>query len=127
LQLQRRLAELFPRTRLFDKPQPGTFAAPAIWFARATKSGTSMRTQLSKRIPVLVTLAVVVFGVVAMLVVDHGPWSGPKVRTAEVHTTTTGSARAAGAMVTPTMRQSDLEPVAPGPRPVERATIPATR
>jgi hypothetical protein len=84
-----------------------------------------MSTQLSKRIPVVVTLAVAVFGVVAMLVVDHGPWSGPKVHTAELHTTTAGSAHAAGATVTPTMPQLGLEPTAPGPKPVQPAATPA--
>lgn len=84
-----------------------------------------MATHMSKRVPVVVTLAIAVFGVVAMLVVDHGPWSGPRIRPAEVHATTTGSARAAGATVTPTLRQPGLEPVAPGPKPVHPATTPA--
>lgn len=40
--------------------------------------------------PAMVALAVAVFGILAMLVVDHGPWSRPHVQTAQVadHTTT---------------------------------------
>jgi hypothetical protein len=84
-----------------------------------------MRTKLSERSPVGIALAVAIFGVVAMLVVDHGPWSRPKVRTAEVYTSTSDAARAVGATVTPTSRQPELEPVAPGPQPAQPAN-PAT-
>jgi hypothetical protein len=43
--------------------------------------------------PVVVAMAVAGFGVLAMLVVDHGPWSRPKVQTAEVaNYKTTGEA-----------------------------------
>jgi hypothetical protein len=77
--------------------------------------------------PVLIASAVAVFGVLAMLIVDHGPWNKPKVRTAEVHnyTTTGDAARAVGATVTPTEPQSQVEPVAPGPKPAQPAN-PAT-
>jgi hypothetical protein len=34
--------------------------------------------------PVVIAAAVAIFGVLAMLIVDHGPWSHPKVQTAEV-------------------------------------------
>jgi hypothetical protein len=37
-------------------------------------------------LPVIVAMAVAVFGVLAMLIVDHGPWSRPRVQTAEVAT-----------------------------------------
>ena len=33
--------------------------------------------------PVVFALAVAVFGVLAMLIVDHGPWSKPHLQTAE--------------------------------------------
>jgi hypothetical protein len=77
--------------------------------------------------PVLVTAAVAIFGVLAMLIVDHGPWNHPKVETAEVanYKTTGAAARAAGAMVTPTAPKPELEPDAPGPKPAQPAN-PAT-
>jgi len=67
--------------------------------------------------PVVVAMAVAGFGVLAMLVVDHGPWSRPKVQSAEVanYKTTGDAARAAGATVTPTAPKPVLEPIAPGP------------
>jgi hypothetical protein len=79
------------------------------------------------RRPVAISLAVAVFGVSAILVVDHGPWSKPKVQTAEVvnYTTTGDAARAAGATVLPTEPKPQLEPVPPGPKrvhPVNPAT-----
>jgi hypothetical protein len=71
-------------------------------------------------VPLFVAAAVAVLGVVGMLIVDHGPWNKPKVQTAEVaHYSTTGeAARAVGAMVVPTEPKSQLEPDAPGPKPV---------
>jgi hypothetical protein len=74
------------------------------------------------RSPIMAALAVAVFGVLAMLVVDHGPWSRPHVQGAEVDYTTTGAAaRAVGATVTPTAPKAELEPVAPGPKPAQPA------
>jgi hypothetical protein len=74
------------------------------------------------RSPVAVAAAVAIFGVMAMLVVDHGPWSRPHVQGAEVDYTTTGAAaRAAGATVTPTASKSELEPDVPGPKPAQPA------
>ena len=72
--------------------------------------------------PVVVAMAVAGFGVLAMLIVDHGPWSNPKVQTAEVanYKTTGEAARAAGATVTPTAPKPALEPVAPGRSPRSR-------
>jgi len=61
-------------------------------------------------------------GVLAMLLVDHGPWTRPKVQTAEVNHKTTGdAARAVGAKVTPTAPKSELEPNVPGPKPAQPA------
>jgi hypothetical protein len=73
--------------------------------------------------PVVIAIAVAIFGVLAMLIVDHGPWSHPRVQTAEVaHSKTTGAAaRAAGATVTPTAPKPELEPDAPGPKPAQPA------
>ena len=73
--------------------------------------------------PALVVLAVAIFSVLAMLLVDHGPWSGPAIQTADIaiYRTTGEAARAAGATVTPTAPKPPLEPLAPGPKPAEPA------
>ncbi len=71
--------------------------------------------------PALVALAVAAFGLLAMLVVDHGPWSGRHVQTAEMarHRTTGEAARAAGAGVQPTEPKRGIEPEPPLPKQVE--------
>jgi hypothetical protein len=76
------------------------------------------RSRISRRGPLIASLAVAVFGVLAMLMVDHGPWSRPQVQTAEVATykTTGEAARAVGASVTPTAPKAASEPAAPGPK-----------
>lgn len=72
--------------------------------------------------PLAVALAVAVFGVAAMLLVDHGPWNKPHLRTAMInYGTTEAAARAAGARVTPTVRKPVIEPEAPGPKPAQPA------
>ena len=70
-----------------------------------------------------VAIAVAVFGVLAMLIVDHGPWTRPRVQTAEVanYKTTDDAARAVRAKVTPTAPKSELEPTVPGPKRAEPA------
>jgi len=79
----------------------------------------------SARLTVIAALAVAIFGVLAMLIVDHGPWARPKVQTAEVanHKTTGAAARAAGATVTPTPAKPEIEPAAPGPKPAQPAEV----
>ena len=74
--------------------------------------------------PVIVAIAVAIFGVSAMLMVDHGPWSRPNVQTAEAanHQTTGQAARAAGAAVAQTAPRPPLEPEAPGPKPAQPAS-----
>jgi hypothetical protein len=104
-------------------------------FKAYSMSAYSMSTDLSKnkarfergaRSPVAYAVAVAVFGLLSMLIVDHGPWNRPHVQTAEAHyATTSAAARAAGAKVTPTMPKPGLEPVVPGPKPVQSAN-PAT-
>jgi hypothetical protein len=71
--------------------------------------------------PVVIAMAVAAFGVLGMLIVDHGPWNRPKVQTAEVanYRTTGAAARAAGATVTPTGPRPTLDPMAPGPKPAQ--------
>jgi hypothetical protein len=73
--------------------------------------------------PVVVAMAVAGFGVLAMLIVDHGPRSRPQAQTAEVanYRTTGEAARAAGATVTPTAPKPAFEPIAPGPKPAQPA------
>ena len=70
-----------------------------------------------------VALAVAIFGILAILIVDHGPWNRPQVQTAEVanYKTTGEAARAVGASVTPTAPKPELEPAAPGPKPAQPA------
>jgi hypothetical protein len=136
-----------------DDGFPGTFTRAAIYFTRDhQRQAQGMNTDLSNsavflnnsgfaknsdaaknenhgrraRSPFLFALAVAVFGLLSMLIVDHGPWNRPHVQTAESHyATTRAAARAAGATVTPTMPKPELEPVAPGPKPVQPAN-PAT-
>jgi hypothetical protein len=76
------------------------------------------RSKANRRGPLMVAIAVAVLGVLAMLIVDHGPWSRPLVQTAEVATyrTTGEAARAVGASVTPTAPKAAIEPAAPGPK-----------
>jgi hypothetical protein len=74
--------------------------------------------------PALVALAIALFGVLTMLIVDFGPWSHPQVQSAEVanYKTTGDAARAAGATVVPTEPKPALEPAAPGPKPLQPAS-----
>ena len=74
--------------------------------------------------PLAVAIAIAILGVLGMLIVDHGPWNKPHVKTAVVaNTTITGdAARDAGATVMPTDPKRQLEPDAPGPKPVHPAS-----
>jgi len=70
-----------------------------------------------RRAPMVASVAVAVFGVLAMLVVDHGPWSIPHLKTAIMsYGNTRAAAKAAGATVTPTVPKSPIEPKAAGPK-----------
>lgn len=62
--------------------------------------------------PVVVALGIAILGILAMLLVDHGPWARPHVQTAEVanYHTTGEAARAVGAAVAPTPPNSAVEP-----------------
>jgi hypothetical protein len=73
--------------------------------------------------PVMAAMVVATFGVLGMLIVDHGPWNRPQVQTAEVtnYRTTGEAARAAGATVTPTAAKPAIEPDAPGPKSAQPA------
>jgi hypothetical protein len=84
------------------------------------KQERSVKHQLSKRAPLVVASAIAAFGLLAMALVDHGPWNKPNIQTAEInYSTTDAAARAVGAKVTPTLPKPALEPVAPGPKPAQ--------
>lgn len=81
----------------------------------------SEQTKYKSLRPLYVALAIAIFGILAMLLVDHGPWSHPHLQTAEVanYHTTGEAARAAGADVAPTAPKPAIEPEPPGPKQAE--------
>lgn len=81
---------------------------------------TEDRLSRSGGVPLKVAIAVAVLGVLGMLVVDHGPWSKPKVEHPVVanYSNTGEAARAAGAKVIPTEPRLEVEPEPPVPQPV---------
>ena len=87
------------------------------------KNMTEDRLSRAGGAPLKVAIAVAVLGVVSMLLVDHGPWSKPKVQHPMVanYSTTGEAARAAGAQVMPTEPKLDVEPNPPVPKPVHPA------
>lgn len=87
------------------------------------KNMTEDRLSRAGGTPLRVAIAVAVLGVLSMLVVDHGPWSKPKVQHPMVanYSTTGEAARAAGAQVMPTEPKLDVEPNPPMPKPVHPA------
>lgn len=78
--------------------------------------GNSISTML--RHPGVIALIVAGLTIAAMLIVDHGPWSGAKTQPAHVamYATTGEAAHAAGAKVLPTEPRSAVEPDRPGPK-----------
>jgi hypothetical protein len=98
----------------------GTFTLPATWLSR----GFMVRKDIHPHfIPLIIATAITVIGLVALLLVDHGPWNKPKVQNETMiqYGTTAASAAAVGAAITPTEKKPELEPVAPGPKPVAPA------
>jgi len=77
--------------------------------------------------PLMVSIAIAVLGVLSMLLVDHGPWSKPKLQHPVVanYSTTGEAARAAGAQVLPTEPKLEVEPEPPVPKPVHPVNPPA--
>ena len=72
--------------------------------------------------PVIAALAVATFGILGILLVDHGPWNKPHLQAAEVHyPSTKAAANAIGATVTPTTPKPAIEPDVPGPKPAQPA------
>jgi hypothetical protein len=74
-------------------------------------------------VPVIIATVVAVMGFVGLLLVNHGPWTKPTVKdeTMIQYGSTADSAAAVGAAITPTEKKPELEPVAPGPKPVAPA------
>jgi hypothetical protein len=67
--------------------------------------------------PMIASIAVAAFGISAILLVDHGPWNRPHLKTAMVNYGNTASAaKAVGATVTPTQPKPAIEPETPGPK-----------
>ena len=87
---------------------------------------TKQHSQRHGGTPLVVTSAVAAFGVLAMLIVDHGPWNKPKMKPTEIATySNTGeAARAAGATITPTEPRLATEPLPAGPKPVNPVNPP---
>jgi hypothetical protein len=73
--------------------------------------------------PPLIATAIAAAGLIAMLLVDHGPWSKPQVQDAQIvrQRNSVPAAEVAGATVTPTEPKPSIEPAAPGPKPVQPA------
>jgi hypothetical protein len=69
---------------------------------------------------VLIASVIAAFGVLSLLVVDHGLWRRPEGASVVRYATTEAAAKAVGAQVTPTPKPT-LEPKAPGPKRVEPA------
>ena len=92
----------------------------------AENHSTNEHSQRQGGTPLVVTSAVAAFGVLAMFVVDHGPWNKPKMKPTEMATySTTGeAARAAGATITPTEPKLATEPSPAGPKPVNPVNSP---
>lgn len=84
------------------------------------KELTNDRLNRSGGTPLKIAIAVAIFGVLTILIVDHGPWSKPKVQHPVVanYSTTGDAARAAGARVLPTEPRLEVEPEPPMPKPV---------
>jgi hypothetical protein len=74
-------------------------------------------------VPVIVATVVAVMGLVGLLLVNHDPWNKPTVKDEAMmqYGSTAASAAAVGAAITPTEKKPELEPVAPGPKPVAPA------
>jgi Flp pilus assembly protein CpaB len=73
----------------------------------------------------MMAVAIAAIGLLALLIVDHGPGNKPQAA-AGAQPNTEAAAQAVGATVTPTSPQSPLEPAVPGPKPAQPA-IPASK
>jgi hypothetical protein len=67
--------------------------------------------------PLLIAIALAIFGVGAMVIVDHALWDRPVSSPLAVrYESTADAAKGAGATVTPTTPKPALEPATPGPK-----------
>jgi hypothetical protein len=74
-------------------------------------------------VPVVIATAVAMIGLGGLLLVNHGPWSKPKIQNETMiqYGTTAASAAAVGATVSPTAPKPEREPSASGPKRVQPA------
>jgi hypothetical protein len=74
-------------------------------------------------VPAMIATAIAAIGLLSLILVDHGPWSTPKVESETMiqYGLTAGAAAAAGATVTSTAPKPARESVAPGPKPAQPA------
>jgi hypothetical protein len=102
-------------------------SSPGFDFVKGNQRGFQMAKDLTEGqsargagAPLKVAIAVAVFGVLGMLIVDHGPWNKPKVQHPVIanYSNTGEAARAAGAQVMPTEPRLQVEPEPPVPKPV---------
>ena len=70
--------------------------------------------------PLYVAMTIAVFGLLALLIVDHGPWNRPHIQSEDSFPNTAAAAQAAGATVMPTEPKSENELAAPGPKRANR-------
>jgi hypothetical protein len=79
-----------------------------------------------KFVPIVGAMIVAIFGLISLLLVDHGPWNQPHaVGSENVYATTAAAAHAVGATVTPTTPKPSLEPAVPGPKPAQPVNPPS--
>jgi hypothetical protein len=90
---------------------------------RMAKGLTEDRLNRRGGAPLKIAIAIAALGVLGILIVDHGPWSKPKVEPAFMasYSSTGEAARAAGAKVMPTEPKLQVEPESPVPKPVHPA------
>ena len=71
--------------------------------------------------PIVIAAAVAAFGLLSLVIVNHGPWNRPQIQSPEVHrdTTTRDAAQTAGAKITPTEPKLAIEPEPLGPKPAQ--------
>lgn len=74
-------------------------------------------------LPIAIALIVAGVGLLALLILNYGPWNRPHAESAEDSrsATTEAAADAVGAMVTPTEPKLTMEAKPPGPAPVQPA------
>jgi len=75
-------------------------------------------------VPLRIAIAIAAVSLLGLaIIINRGPWNRPQVQGPKSVNlvATKAAAQAAGATVSPTAAEAALEPVAPGPKPVEPA------